>query len=343
VSHLHQRKEKTCLNCGAQLVGRYCQDCGQENLEPKESFGHLLRHFLEDLTHFDGKLFATMRPLIFKPGFLTKEYVAGRRVAYLNPIRMYLFISAMFFLILVTFFLKSSEQEKKEKQKKTNKEVYSVRRGFTGLAQTLEQIDTANSEGDTAEYYTLKNGDKIRDDHSPSSLKEYDSLQALMPGDKKDGTIERFFARRTLRTMEYNKEHPEGTQHVIKEKFWHSLPYMLFITLPLIALLLKLLYIRRKEFYYVSHIIFALHFYCFVFILQLVSLTVSEFGYWGNVLGLILTCSAFIYLFIAMRRFYGQGVGKTTIKFLLLFIFGMGSISILTLAVAINAFLNVGA
>lgn len=340
MSHLHERKEKICLNCGAEVAGRYCQDCGQENVEPKESFGHLLRHFLEDLTHFDGKLFATMKPLIFKPGFLTKEYVAGRRASYINPIRMYLFISAMFFLIMATFFLNSAGQDKKEK--KTHKDSYTVRNGLTKLARTLEKIDTTDAS-DTVEYYTLANGVKITENFTPETVKQYDSLQSLMPADKKDGAIERFLARRTIRTIQYNKQHPEGAQHVIKEKFWHSLPYMLFITLPLIALLLKLLYVRRKEFYYVSHIIFTLHFYCFVFILQLVSLTISKFGYWGSVLGLILTCSSLIYLFIAMRRFYGQGVGKTILKFILLVLLGLGSISILTLALAINAFLNVGA
>src|ERR1700761_4916430 len=100
MNHKHLRKEKTCLNCGAVVQDKFCSHCGQLNAEPKESFGHLIGHFLEDVTHYDSQLFTTIRDLLFRPGFLTKEYVAGKRVSYLNPIRMYIFISAVFFLVL---------------------------------------------------------------------------------------------------------------------------------------------------------------------------------------------------------------------------------------------------
>ncbi len=104
MSHLPERKERNCLNCGTIVQGRYCQVCGQENTEPKESFWHMITHFLSDITHFDGKFFSTIKVLFRKPGQLTKEYLAGRRVAYLHPVRMYVFTSAFFFLIFFTFF-----------------------------------------------------------------------------------------------------------------------------------------------------------------------------------------------------------------------------------------------
>lgn len=103
MSHGKERKEKDCLNCGAELNGRYCHKCGQENIEPKESFLHLVNHFVEDITHFDGKFFTTLKDLLFKPGFLSKEYLKGRRASYLHPIRMYVFTSAAFFLIFFSF------------------------------------------------------------------------------------------------------------------------------------------------------------------------------------------------------------------------------------------------
>jgi hypothetical protein len=108
VSHLKQRKEKICLNCQSELYGRYCHVCGQENLEPKETVWHLVQHFFNDITHFDGKFFSTVKYLIKKPGFLSKEYMLGRRMSYLNPIRMYVFTSAIFFIIL--FSLKSPDK-----------------------------------------------------------------------------------------------------------------------------------------------------------------------------------------------------------------------------------------
>ncbi len=99
MSHLKERKEKQCLNCNAVIYGRFCHVCGQENLEPKEPFLHLVTHFIYDIVHFDGKFFDTLRYLILRPGFLAYEYMRGRRNSYLNPIRMYIFTSAIFFLI----------------------------------------------------------------------------------------------------------------------------------------------------------------------------------------------------------------------------------------------------
>lgn len=97
MSHLKERNEKNCLNCGTTVAGRFCHQCGQENVEVKESFLQLLRHFVEDLTHFDGKLWKTLKLLLFKPGSLTKFYMDGKRASFIHPIRMYLFVSAVFF------------------------------------------------------------------------------------------------------------------------------------------------------------------------------------------------------------------------------------------------------
>jgi hypothetical protein len=104
VSHTKEREEKICLNCGAQLTGRYCQVCGQENTEPKETVWGLVSHFFNDITHFDGKFFSTVKYLIAKPGFLSAEYIKGRRASYLHPIRMYVFTSAFFFIIFFSLF-----------------------------------------------------------------------------------------------------------------------------------------------------------------------------------------------------------------------------------------------
>ncbi|HRO68985.1 MAG TPA: DUF3667 domain-containing protein [Chitinophagaceae bacterium] len=99
MSHRPERKEKDCLNCGTIVQGKYCHVCGQENTEPKESFWGMVSHFFNDITHFDGKFFTTLRVLLTRPGFLSAEYMRGRRMSYLNPVRMYVFTSALFFLI----------------------------------------------------------------------------------------------------------------------------------------------------------------------------------------------------------------------------------------------------
>ena len=104
MSHAPERKEKNCLNCGATVLGRFCQVCGQENVVPKESFWKLVIHFFYDITHFDSNFFYTLKYLLFKPGFLSKEYLNGRRARYLNPVKMYVFTSAIFFLIFFIIY-----------------------------------------------------------------------------------------------------------------------------------------------------------------------------------------------------------------------------------------------
>ena len=63
MSHFKERKEKKCLNCNAIVHDRFCGICGQENIEPKESAWHLINHFFQDITHFDGKFFSSLKYL----------------------------------------------------------------------------------------------------------------------------------------------------------------------------------------------------------------------------------------------------------------------------------------
>src|SRR5688500_18211338 len=103
VSHSRERSEKTCLNCNAQLHGRFCHVCGQENTDPRESLWSIITHFFNDITHFDGKFFKTAGNLLVRPGFLPQEFLKGRRARYLHPIRLYVFTSAVFFLVFYSF------------------------------------------------------------------------------------------------------------------------------------------------------------------------------------------------------------------------------------------------
>jgi cobalamin synthase len=141
--------------------------------------------------------------------------------------------------------------------------------------------------------------------------------------------------------MEYSEEHPEEVKHKMVERFFHPLPYMLFITLPVVAFLLQLLYYRRKkQYYYVSHIIFMVHVYCFAFLVFILVFSIQQFGQWGHTIGSILKLSVLVYLFLAMLHFYKQHVGKTFIKFILFVLIGGCIIGVLTLIMVINTFLN---
>lgn len=92
----------SCPQCGTSLVPEYafCPNCGQKRIQAKESLKDLVNNFLGDYFAFDSKIMSSLKPLIAKPGFLTQEYMAHRRVKYISPLRLYIFISILFFLIL---------------------------------------------------------------------------------------------------------------------------------------------------------------------------------------------------------------------------------------------------
>ena len=95
-----ENKRTRCLNCDTELQGRYCHVCGQEDRDINLTFAALLHEFLGDFFTFDSRFVRTIVPLIFKPGFLTREFCRGRRAPYVPPLRLYLFISFILALLL---------------------------------------------------------------------------------------------------------------------------------------------------------------------------------------------------------------------------------------------------
>ncbi|MBV8784319.1 MAG: DUF3667 domain-containing protein, partial [Gammaproteobacteria bacterium] len=87
-----------CTNCGNEVAQRYCGACGQRAEGTVHSLGHFLHHAFEDLTHADSRVWRTLTALLLRPGYLTAEFLAGRRVRYLPPVRVYLVLSLVFFL-----------------------------------------------------------------------------------------------------------------------------------------------------------------------------------------------------------------------------------------------------
>src|SRR5204863_6759240 len=79
-----------CENCGAQLHGHWCAQCGQAAVEYRRSFRHVIIDVLDSFLNWDSKFFATLAWLVARPWHLTNEFVRGRRVRYLHPVRLYL-------------------------------------------------------------------------------------------------------------------------------------------------------------------------------------------------------------------------------------------------------------
>lgn len=320
MSHHPQRKEKNCLNCGTTVIGKYCHVCGQENLEPKESVWHLLSHFFSDITHFDGKFFTSLKDLLLRPGFLSKEYMNGKRVTYLNPVRMYMFTSFIFFLVFFTFFKIDENTINVTYKNPTVDKLDSVHvkelseKLNNGVPLTKEQL---KEKLDTSSFSVAPGNYK--------SKTEYDSL--LKAGVKKHNWFERMLV---YKNIELNQKYQHNKRRAIADlmaRVQHSIPQMLFILLPLFALILKFLYIRHKDFYYTDHAIFTIHFYIFVFIAMLLIFGVKKIeettgANWLRYVDLVFLLAIFFYLYKAMRNFYTQKRVKIIFKyFMLLFSF----------------------
>ncbi len=370
MSHAKERAEKICLNCGANLYGRYCHQCGQENIEPKESFLHLVKHFFYDITHFDGKFFETVKDLLLKPGFLSSEYMAGKRASYLNPIRMYVFTSAFFFLI----FFSLIKPEDSFRLKPSGKDIKKARDYLLKeRADLLKQLKKPSPRRDTAEdnkLLGLIEQDLVRVDKDSTlaidslytyqyvlskadfnvsggykTLAEYDSAQNVLPVDKRDNWLESMIARKNFKWREkYGND--VNILKAVWNKFLHSIPQLLFVSLPFFALMLKLLYIRRKQFYYADHGIFSVHLYCAIFIILLIVFGINKLNDWLNwdlfsyLIGFI-TVFIFIYIFLAMKRFYRQGGFKTFIKYFILLFLDIIFMSLLMIVFFILTFTSV--
>jgi hypothetical protein len=84
-----------CLNCAAVLVGEFCHRCGQRNGPRVLPVRTLLAGLADDVLSWDTRLVRSLRTLLFRPGWMTREYVAGRRVDHIPPFRFYLLVSAV--------------------------------------------------------------------------------------------------------------------------------------------------------------------------------------------------------------------------------------------------------
>lgn len=349
MSHHQERKEKNCLNCNAEVAGRFCQVCGQENIEPNESFWVLATHFIHDITHFDGKFFSTLKYLLFNPGFLSHEYLRGRRTSYLHPIRMYVFTSAIFFLIFTNFY-KPDDKEPSEK-KSVVQEIAHLEKEKQLLKTTIASLDSSSDKDDIKESKTkfeqltkdieILKKDSTKRDSLPSIIDEdqeffhvnskdvdkttvaqYDAAQQALPPGKRDNFFVQNMSRKAyVVNAKYGYDNKKIREAAI-EKFFHLFPQMLFVSMPLFALILQLLYIRRKQIYYVNHIVFTIHLYCATFILTLSALILNSMlklvhfpkWYFGMAAYLVIC----FYWYKAIRHFYVQSRKKTILKYLIL-------------------------
>jgi Protein of unknown function (DUF3667)/Domain of unknown function (DUF4286) len=303
-----------CLNCGAPVIGKFCSNCGQQNHTYAAPLWPVINDFFGNHFGFDTKFFHSILPLLFRPGFLSREYSAGRRVRYINPLRLYIFSSIVLFFIAWTV---ASPQIARFNNTncigQTNCHVTS--RIF------MSDQNKMSADSDTKKNQKVPNHAQDKQTSSASTTAEDDSVSGTMFG-KKFKMSKAEFMNRLIHDFEI------------------YLPKLMFIFLPLVALLLKLFYIRSKR-YYMEHLIFTLHNHAFIYTAMIFILLAGVLSahitwlttparYFNDVVGWYMV----VYIFLAMLFYYRQSFIKTLVKFLLLgFIYWMALITTFILGV----------
>ncbi|ALL05869.1 hypothetical protein AQ505_10395 [Pedobacter sp. PACM 27299] len=316
------RKEKNCLNCGHQVEAHFCSYCGQENIVVKEDALHMVVHAVSDYFHFESKFFGTIKPLLLQPGLLTQKYVEGKRASYLHPIKLYIFISIVFFLVN----LSGNEKKKPEQKRQTtglskdsiNKaqqtEVKTKASNFDILGKINEKVEEEKQKSDSTRPTNIIQLDEVKD----STVAAYEKRQLSLPKNKRDGFIEKYFSKKAIILS-----HSKDANKKVEENLLHNIPKLMFILLPLFALLLKLVYIDKKK-YYFEHLIYSFHIHSAIFLVVLISNFITRAaGYIYDISSITFTLSFFYiiwYIYQSLRTFYQGKVGATIFRFFLLII-----------------------
>jgi hypothetical protein len=280
MSHHELREEKTCLNCGNNVEQRFCGNCGQENIEPRQTFGHLIAHFFEDLTHYEGKFWETLRYLFFRPAFLTKEFIAGRRNRFLPPVRLYIFASFITFLLPALIPEVPSKEEDKHKPVKETADSslthqMSHKDSATLAGLTPVKDNSVKEEGDsTIINYSFESNDKggISYHGAHKTMTALDSAkQARINTDDPMG----YWAYRFNKKLIHLRKYPVEDQYeMIVHALGSNFPKALFVYMPLFAFILRLFH-RKRNWIYFDHGIFTLHLFSFTLLAFLALLIVT--------------------------------------------------------------------
>ncbi len=329
-----------CANCGHPMIGPYCAVCGQPINTHRRTIGHLLHEFFKDIISFDSRILRTVRALLFQPGELPKSFHEGRTQRYMPAVRLYLFVSLLFFLFLSAtgialvqltlqvsteqivadksgnvFIIKDGRRLAMKGFKADAKgNVYLAKKDAPRIAIPRMKADISTTKDVTNTVTTkIRFFERIGAEHQkvpPEVKAALDKFGAEVAVDAKSSDGNRLVANiyGNLKKLEIDPAALNGPLMT-----W--IPRILFLLLPLFALLLGVFYWRlRKQFYFVDHLIFSLGMHTFGFIVLIAAAIAAQYisGLWVG--GLAIGVLA-IYLLLSLKRFYGQGWGKTCLKF----------------------------
>ena len=322
VRNFNKYSQSKCMNCGYSLgrFDRFCPRCGQRNSKKKLNLADLVREFLATMFAYDSRVQQSFKAIITSPGKIAREYVAGKRVKYVNPFRFFIFMAVVFFL-LVSWLLPYEamyrfQNDRPDSPTDNEMSVDSLavddNNDISLPGMVLTQKDTTERGGSTPEKDTIrKNVQKDVDLYRYFKKNGYQTYEKTRKAlDIKDTFSNWVKYRYVLSAAEIEKQ-PANFVRFLLPKF----PFFIFFFLPVFTLFSSLVYIRRN-FSYTEHLVF--NFYQqSVFMLMLFLGLVLQ-----NILDDVVISVAFIvflvYHVLAMRKFYAQGYFKTVLKFLLL-------------------------
>jgi Protein of unknown function (DUF3667) len=288
-------KSVECPNCHIAFAddhSNFCPNCGQENHTHKLPVKHFLIETVEAFTHFDTKSLTTVRDLILSPGLVIQKYNENKRARYVPPIRLYAFTSFLFFLFLAFSF---SSKVKTEAGKLDANLQGSLNGQINFIHKTV--IDSTLANDLTALHQV-----------TPQSI---DSLLQVR------GVQTDWFNTRLVGTM--TKLHKAELSTVdIYQKIVKSASYAVFILMPIFALVLMLFY-RRRNYYYSEFLVFSIYLHTFLFWALSVVLTVFRvFDVDIDHVKEVMTIIATPYLYLSIKKVFGQSVSKTLGKTILI-------------------------
>jgi hypothetical protein len=335
-----------CENCGATMTGPFCAQCGQHAVDYRRSFRHVIVDILDSFLNWDSKFFATIGLLIVKPWWLTNEFLAGRRVRYLHPLRLYLLASILFFFA-VNYGAKGLRFDSSKLGPKNRAEIEADLKNEDLPPEArakLQKLLLEPSPPPESSPPATPSPSVAPASPAPQTEMQHfgpvtDRPFVVFDADEKSSTpFERWLEARAKEKM---GEHGTKMGLFISTLF-SNLPYMMLCCIPLFAFVLKILYLRRHTFY-IDHLIYALHIHTFAYtgIMLIVLATMglnrvlpSAIGGWMIAL---LWIGFVMQIFLSIRYVYRQGWFISIVKF---FTGGLAYLVVLALALAATFFVT---
>lgn len=306
------RKKSNCQNCQYPLLDNYnfCPHCGQDNSDKLVPFSTLVSEFFSNLIGYDSKLARSVKPFLWKPGYLTNEFIAGRRASYIHPLRLYFVISFFYFFALTLAYKQTTDTASANSKEQTSPATdVDVDDLPTGVNITTNPDSLRRDNREEIDIFGKSFSIDFLKDKRTTDAQVVDSLGW------KQTAINRYMAHQVIK---FARADSQSIGAYFREYLLNKASLLMFFMLPIFALLLKLFYLRRKR-YYVEHLTFSLHIHAFAFLVLLLMMVVEKI--WSNDwIGTIAFLGIIVYGVVAARNVYRQSWAKTVFKGFLLFI-----------------------